>query len=68
MAFALEVLIVPVLLLTIVAIVLVTADASFGTAVAGIIGLSIVYFVFVRALRFARREEDEPGDDQDDQD
>jgi len=30
--------------------------------------LSIVYFVFVRALRFARREEDEPGDDQDDQD
>ncbi len=64
MAFALETIIVPVLLLTIIAIVLVTAEAGLGVIVAGIVGLAILYLVFVNALRFARREEREPGNDQ----
>ena len=64
MAFALETIIVPVLLLTIVAITLISAEAGLGAIVAGIVGLSLLWLIFVNVLRFARREESEPGDDQ----
>lgn len=64
MAFALETLIVPVLLVTIIAVILLATDTTMGAAIATVVALGVLYFVFVRALRLARREEDEPGEDQ----
>lgn len=63
MPLALEMLIVPVLLLTIIAVVVI-AELGPGAALAGTVGLGILYFVFVTVLRTARREEREAGDDQ----
>jgi threonine/homoserine/homoserine lactone efflux protein len=62
MGFALEILIVPVLLLTVIAILLLASEP--GTAIAGAAGLALLYFVVFNLLRSARREEKERGDDQ----
>ena len=64
MAIALEMIIVPILLVTVIALGLVAADASLGAVFAGAVGLSLLYFVVINLLRSARREEDRAGEDQ----
>ena len=64
MAFALEILIVPVLLISVTAIFLAAGEVGPGTAIAGAIGLAVLFFVVINLLRTARREEDEEGEDQ----
>jgi threonine/homoserine/homoserine lactone efflux protein len=65
MAIALEIIIVPVLLLTVIVAALVSSDASLGGIITAFAGLALLYFAFFNLLRTARREEDQDGDDQD---
>jgi predicted permease len=64
MAIALEIIIVPVLLLTIIVAALVSSDASLGSTITAFAGLALLYFAFFNLLRTARREEDQGGEDQ----